>query len=178
MRPVRRALAAIEDVLMIFAAASFIAIMVVMTLDVFLRYLFSSPLTWAFEVLTRYLMLSAFFFAVSYTLRLGEHLTVEVVYNRMPTKPRSLILGILYIFVTLIIAAIFWMSADTTLRSWRNGERLVGAVNWPVWTSHIIVALGMGVLTLRAGVTTISLFTSAATGVTLTTPDRPEEDAI
>ena len=165
MKPMRDAIAAIEDLLMIFSAVSFIAIMVVMTMDVLFRYFFSSPLAWAFEVLTRYLMLAAFFFAVSYTLRKGEHLIVEIVYNMMPVKLRSLLLGLLYICATAIIAVIFWMSVGTTLRSWRDGEQFVGAINWPVWTSHIIVAIGMGAITLRAVETTISLFIAAATGV-------------
>lgn len=58
----------IERLLMIGAAICLVAIMIVMVSDVVMRYLFSSPISWAFEVLTRYLMLGSFFFG-DYILR-------------------------------------------------------------------------------------------------------------
>jgi len=178
MKAIRTAIGSVEDVLMFFAAASFIAIMLIMSADVLFRYLFSSPLAWAFEVLTRYLMPAAFFFAVSYTLRRGEHLVVEIFHSMMPIKARSFLLGLLYIVATAIIAVICWMSIGTTLGSWRGGEQFVGAINWPVWTSHLIVATGTAVLTLRAVEITISLFIASATGVEPIRSSHAEEEAI
>ena len=157
MNALRKLARAIEDVLMVLSAASFLAIMGVMVIDVLLRYLASSPLGWSFELLTRYLVLTAFFFAVSYTWRRDDHLYVEIVYRMLPVRPRSAILFVLHVAITAIIGAMFWLAVETTNESWQAGERLVGDIPWPVWTSHVIVAIGLGALAIRAVERTLTL---------------------
>jgi TRAP-type C4-dicarboxylate transport system permease small subunit len=147
----------LENVLAALSAVSFLAIMGVMVVDVMLRYLVSSPLGWSFDLLTRYLILIAFFFAVSYTWRHGEHLYVEILYRKLPTRPRSAVLFVFHLAVTVIFGIAFWLAARTTYQSWTACERLVGDMPWPVWTSHAIVAIGLGMLTIRAIERTLSL---------------------
>jgi TRAP-type C4-dicarboxylate transport system permease small subunit len=147
----------LEDVLAALSAVSFLAIMGVMVADVMLRYLASSPLGWSFDLLTRYLILTAFFFAVSYTWRYNEHLYVEILYRKLPVRPRSAVLFVFHLALTAIFGVTFWLAARTTYESWTAGERLVGDIPWPVWTSHAIVAIGLGMLTIRAVERTLSL---------------------
>lgn len=140
----------IENFLIIISATSFIVIMSIMSADVFMRYVLNSPIAWSYEALTRYLMYAAFFFAVSYTLRHGEHLRVEVIYNRMPRRPRSLILGILYLPITLLLGLAAVKATQSAAQSYHANELLAGVVHWPIWTSKAIVSIGLIVLTLRS----------------------------
>ncbi len=164
MRRFHEALARVEEVLAALSAAAFIGIMGLMLADVASRYLFSSPFAWSFDVLTRYLLLAALFFAYGYTLRHGEHLYVEVICHHIPPRPRALLLGIAYVPATAVVALAFWTSVQTARRSWTGDERLVGAIDWPIWTSKAIIVIGLGVLLLRCVERTIALLAAGAGG--------------
>lgn len=162
MSLLRTILRRIEDVLAAIAAASLVAIIFLMLADVVFRYLISSPFPWAFDVLTRYLLPAAIFFSFSYTLRYNEHLFVEVVYHRIPQRPRDLLLGFAMISAIAIIGLAFWTSILTLRRSWVGNELLVGAIQWPIWTSKVIMTIGLGILFLRCIERTVTLIAAAA----------------
>ena len=162
MTSFRALLRRIEDILAAIAAVSLVAIMFLMLADVAFRYLISSPFAWSFDVLTRYLLPAAIFFAFSYTFRYNEHLFVEVVYHRIPQRPRDLLLGIAMISAIAIIGLAFWTSISTLRRSWVGNELLVGTIQWPIWTSKAIMTIGLGVFLLRCIERTVTLIVAAA----------------
>ncbi|MFC4271263.1 TRAP transporter small permease subunit [Sneathiella chungangensis] len=139
----------IERLLMIGAAICLVAIMIVMVSDVVMRYLFSSPISWAFEVLTRYLMLGSFFFAVSHTLEKNEHLYVEIFHRMMPDRLGQLLLGLAYACTAVVLAGASWMSYLVVQENLRNSEYTAGGISWPLWTSTIIISIGLTLLTAR-----------------------------
>ncbi|WP_373089005.1 TRAP transporter small permease [Sneathiella sp.] len=149
MGQVNKIFSSVERLLMIGAAASLIAIMGIMVSDVIMRYLFNSPIHWAFEVLTRYLMVGSFFFAVSHTLERNEHLYVEIFHRMMPARIGHLLLGVAYAFTAVVLAGASWMSYLVVRSNWVNSEYTAGGISWPLWTSTIIVSIGLTLLTAR-----------------------------
>ena len=143
-----RFLTGIERAMMWIACAAMLAIMCVMVLDVTMRYLFSAPLHWAYEVLTRYLLLLVFFFSVSSVLRKGEHLVLDLLSERLPRLLRHGPLALLFLASAVVWAMTLAMTWQVLIENWTRTQ-LVPGIGWPMWTSTAIVVAGLAVLTLR-----------------------------
>ena len=145
-----RAIGALEDAAMVVVVAALFAVMAVTVADVVMRYGFNSPLPFAYDLITQYLLVAAFFLALSYTLRAGGHMNVDMllVSIRSPRARAALraagdALAIVF-FLALLHAG--WVSAHD---SWVRGDRLTGPLPWPVWISQAFVPLGVALLLLR-----------------------------
>ncbi|MFC1532188.1 TRAP transporter large permease subunit [Thermodesulfobacteriota bacterium] len=105
----------------------------VVTYDVVARYLFRSPTSWAFET-SILIMLMAVFLTVSYGLKEGAHVRVEVVFRMLPEGARKIFEIISSIFV-LFYAVIFSrhgliMVIKSVTRS--ESTDFLGLPVWPV----------------------------------------------
>ena len=124
--------------------------MLIVTVNVVLRYVFNAPLSWSYDVVAEYLMVATFFLAVSYTLRIGGHMAVDVCIGRLKNRrllaAYRLVGDILALLLTLGIG---YKGYETTATAWTNADFLPGVVPFPTWPSHILVPIGMGILALR-----------------------------
>lgn len=142
-------LAHVEDVAALLAAAALTLIMMIIVVDVFMRYVLNAPLTWAYELISSYLIPVAFFFVLAQTMRLGEHVAVDFFVDLIgPTARRWM-----FFFSSLSALAIFCvLTLVTGVEAWRSmmmNEHTIGYFVWPIWMSKATVPLGVGLLTLR-----------------------------
>ena len=93
-----------------------------MVLVVVLRYGFGIGNIALQESLT-YLHGSLFMLAIAYTLAEDEHVRVDVLYQRFSPRGRAWVnlLGTLFLLLP-VCAAIFWLSLDYVISSWREQE--------------------------------------------------------
>lgn len=105
-------------------ASAWLALLLVlgMVLVVALRYGFGIGNIALQESLT-YLHGSLFMLAIAYTLAEDEHVRVDVLYQRFSPRSRAWVnlLGTLFLLLPMC-AAIFWLSLDYVLSSWREQE--------------------------------------------------------
>lgn len=139
----------LEDALMVVAQAAMAAIMLVVVLDVTMRYGFNRPLVWSYGLISLYLMVALFFFGLSHTLRFDGHVAIDVFVGLIPKPLRHLIDGLGYGAAGLLFAAGAWLAGSETVTGYLNDELMAGAVAWPTWVAQLIVALGLGVFALR-----------------------------
>jgi TRAP-type mannitol/chloroaromatic compound transport system permease small subunit len=102
-------------------AWSTFALVLVMAANVLLRYLFSTGSVWAQE-LEWHLMAPICLFGMSYALRHGEHVRVDVVYGGFSERTKQIvnfITAILAIIVSIIIIRLSWNYVG---QSWAIGE--------------------------------------------------------
>lgn len=144
-----RLLSRIEWIWMAVAAAAVITMMFFTALDVLLRYGFNSPLTWWYDVLMNYLLLTPFFLSFSYTLAHHGHLAVEFFSRRFHPPTLHALMGIAYAVACAILSSITVLTAIESYEAWRNGDVLAGVILWPMWLSKAIIVVGMLPLTLR-----------------------------
>jgi TRAP-type C4-dicarboxylate transport system permease small subunit len=131
------------------AAACIIAMMVVITADSIGRYFFHSPLPWVMDVVTQYLMIVAVYFGLSDTFRMGDHIRIDLFRERMSPRARA-ITGVVYsIPAALVFAVIAYGNYHAMADAYQNKEFLPGYIPWPVWLSHLPIALGALLLTIR-----------------------------
>lgn len=124
-------------------------IMVVVVIDVVMRYFVNSPLSWSYELISLYLMVGLFFFGLSDTLANHAHVSVDILHLYMPTPLRHAAEFIGYALATPVFAAVFYMSVIRTWEAYRGAEVLAGHIAWPTWIASVCVPLGVGVLLLR-----------------------------
>lgn len=99
--------AALDRWTCVACVALFVAILVVMVLQVTFRYVLNSPLTWT-EELARYLFIWACFLGAPVATRRGSHVTIAFVAGRLPRGPaRAVAVGVqvlsLVFFIQLAI---------------------------------------------------------------------------
>jgi TRAP-type mannitol/chloroaromatic compound transport system permease small subunit len=86
-----------------------LVIVVLMSVNVILRYLFSIGSVWGQE-LEWHLLVPLILFGSAYALRHGEHVRVDIVYGRLSPKTRTRV-DLLSALLAVAIAALFvWLS--------------------------------------------------------------------
>ena len=140
------------------------AMMVIIVLDVGCRYLLNSPLAWSFDIITLYLTVGLFFFALSDTLEDNGHVWVDVVLARLPARAQHICYAFGYAVSWLAFAAVGWMSVLRTVGSYERREVTAGIINLPVWVSSLFVTIGCLVLLGRLAYRTVGHGAAAVTG--------------
>lgn len=144
-----RALRSLETGGQAIAGAAMVAVLAIVFTDVLLRYLFSAPLAWAYDVISRYLLMAVFYFVVSDTLRADKHIRVLFFRPFMPARLRAFVDACAYLASAAIVGVIAWLAIRRGYGEFLRGDRFVGAYLWPTWITSATVGLGMAVLSLR-----------------------------
>jgi len=144
-----RLLARVESVWMVLAGLTIIVMMVFTVLDVILRYGFNSPLSWWFDVLMNYLLLTPFFLAFSYTLAKHGHLAVEYFSKQLHRPTLHMLLAISFAGAFAVFAIITVLTAIDAYYAWVHDDVLAGVILWPMWIAKALIALGVLPLSLR-----------------------------
>lgn len=144
-----RALERLERAGLFVAGAAFIAMMLVTVADVVMRYLFNSPLTWSFDLITNYLMAAGFFLAVSATQARRQHVNVDILARQMPDRLRAAIMAAAGVAVVVLFALIWWAGATQFWEAWSKGLVLDGTIPWPRWPTYLLIPLGLALMVPR-----------------------------
>ncbi|MFH1123822.1 MAG: TRAP transporter small permease [Pseudomonadota bacterium] len=124
-----------------------LVLMVLVTVsDVFLRYLFNSPILGSWE-LTEFMMAVLVFASVGYTMVERGHVVVDLVITRLPGRVRALVECITSLIAFLLFAVVTWrnvLQAGVALqRNDVSAELFI-----PKSPFILFVAVGIGVLSL------------------------------
>jgi TRAP-type C4-dicarboxylate transport system permease small subunit len=157
-----RGIARVEHALVSVAALAVFAIMLIVAVDVVLRYLFNAPLAWSYELISSYLMPASFFFGVSETLRREQHVNVDIVYARFPLRLRRVCKMLGWAATGIVFALITWLAARGAWSRYVTGDVMAGAIPWPTWIPAALGAIGMAVMTLRLALGAIALLLASA----------------
>jgi TRAP-type C4-dicarboxylate transport system permease small subunit len=160
----RRAFDAVDNVMMFFGATMLFALMFVIVSDVALRYLFNSPIFWAYEVVSSYLMPGLFFFAVSHTLKAHAHVSVDIVHSHIGRRMRYVFETIATLVSMPVFAICTWISARNTMLDFTTGAESTSGLAVPTWTISIMLPIGFGLITLRLILNAIGYLGTLASG--------------
>ena len=147
-----RAITALEDAAMVAVVGALFAIMAITVVDVVMRYGFNAPLAFGYDLISQYLLVAAFFLALSYTLRVGGHMNVDMVLVAIRSpRARAALRAIGDALAIVLFVALLHAGWATAQDSFVRGDRLTGPLPWPVWVSQAFVPLGVALLLLRLG---------------------------
>ncbi len=130
------------------SAAAILALMLLTTCDVVLRYLLGAPIKGAYEI-SEVFFLSAVFLGLSYTQVFGEHVRVDLIISRLPANAARIV-EVLILFLALLMYGLFaWAGAKAFWASFATGEYRWGLISIPLWPAKFMIPLGVGVLCFR-----------------------------
>lgn len=132
------------------AAWATFALVLVMAGNVLLRYGFATGSVWAQE-LEWHLMSPIALIGMSYALRHGEHVRVDVLYARFGAKAQAaidLLAALLLVAIALVVVDLSW---GYVAQSWRVNEGSANPGGIPYrWALKALIPLGFLLLALQA----------------------------
>ncbi len=140
-----RAIIAVSSALNSLGGAGIVFLALATVYDVFARYLFNQPTTWATEVST-YVLIAATFFGAAHTHLIDGHVRVDVLLHRLTGSARRTALlaaawlALLFVFITA------WQSVLMVLSDHENNSRIFSLLLTPTWMPKLPIAIGLAAL--------------------------------
>ncbi len=143
-------------------------IMIVVFLDVVMRYLFNSPFSWAYDLIALYLMAGVFFLVLSDAYEANAHVNVDILQQRLPRAGIRLAELVTCAVGIAVFSLIAWLGWQRAVESYRAGDVMAGAIPWPMWPSIALAPFGATMLALRLTAHFFGHLLSLVTGRDLT----------
>jgi TRAP-type C4-dicarboxylate transport system permease small subunit len=159
-----KVLTTIEKVASTIAAAFMFAIMIIVFGDVIMRYAFNKPFSWAYDLISLYLMAGVFFLVLSEAYTERAHVSVDILQQKFSAPMIRLSEIVTCIVGIIVFALIAWLGLLRTVDSFLSSDVMAGAIPWPMWPSIGLVPFGAGLITLRLAAHLIGHVLSLATG--------------
>lgn len=147
--PASRMLGALETALVQLSALAMLLIMLIVVVDVLLRYFLSQPLIFSYDLISMYLIVMVFFFAMPDTLHRHGHVAIDIFQPWLPVRVRFLAEAISYAAATLVMALIAWKLSERTWTAFVNEEVTATTIPWPIWLSSLPAAIGCWLFAAR-----------------------------
>lgn len=124
------------------------AIMAIGTFEVVARYVFNSPTTWAWEV-NEHLLCLFLSMAAGYTLLLGRHVAVDLLYVRFSVRVRAIVDLVTWLLFFLVCVVVIWEGASEAWESTLKQERVLSSFRSPVYPDRWMIPVGAFLLLLQ-----------------------------
>lgn len=111
------------------------------------RYILNSPLSWS-EELARYLMIWATFIAVSYGVKTGAHITLDVLVVYLNDKANKLLRAISYI-ISIIYCIVVIFIGIPFVNNLINTGQTSPAMQFPMYIVYASIVVGSILMTIR-----------------------------
>ena len=164
IRTAERVLASVEWLGALIVAFLMSAIMTIVVSDVFFRYLLNRPFSWAYDLISLYLMAGLFFLTLSGAYAARAHVGLDIVYQMMPPRLRNVADLVTNLSGVALFSVIAKIGFDRFLAAFIAGDVIAGTIPWPTWPSYLLIPLGAGMLTLRMLIHAAADVVSLATG--------------
>ena len=144
-----RIVAALARIALGFSAAALLASLVTIVYSVVRRYVFNAPVAWSDE-LVGYLLVASVMLAAADALLDGEHISVDIVTERLAPPARRIVLlvGLVAVAATAILLVV--EGIGTVRFSLLVGQRSNGELALPLWIPQALVPIGAALLLAAA----------------------------
>ena len=131
----------------VVSAALLLAMLLIISYDVFLRYGFNSPTVWATEIST-YVLVALAFLGTGYTQKEDGHIRVEILFSYLP-EPRRVRLALVAAWTGLpFLAVATWQAVVMIHDNYVNATRIFSLLYTLIYIPQIPIAVGLFVFTL------------------------------
>ena len=159
-----KALTTIEKVASTIAAFFMFAIMIIVFSDVIMRYAFNKPFSWAYDLISLYLMAGVFFLVLSEAYTERAHVSVDILQQKFSPAMIRLSEIVTCIVGMTVFSLIAWLGWLRAVDSFVSSDVMAGAIPWPMWPSIGLVPFGAGLITIRLAAHLVAHLLSLATG--------------
>lgn len=136
----------------IITALTLTACVILVNLNVLMRYIANAPLYWCEEVVTM-LFVWTVFIGSTYAYRKHAHLGVDILVNKLPPKTKRVVSNIIAVLELLVLIMLTVISAQYVYhllysRAGVYKPALSDVLRMPKWWSGIAVPIGFGSSTI------------------------------
>jgi TRAP-type C4-dicarboxylate transport system permease small subunit len=142
-----RAVNALSNVCGFLSGLAVVAILVLISCEIVLRQFRSSLLVT--DEFGGYLNAAVVFLGLAYTLRHGGFIRVEILYDNLGPRMKSLATWVLLTVSTVFIGVLFYVAIKHITYSYTQDTRAVSVLETPEWIPQLTMVLGLAVLLLQ-----------------------------
>ncbi|MDO5494403.1 MAG: TRAP transporter small permease [bacterium] len=144
-----RIIRSFTSVLGVIATLATVVMMVAISTDVFYRLFYQRSVPGILEI-SETALVAAVFLGMAYTGSTNSHIQLDLLTERLPAKVRQVVVTIAWALTVVFCA---WATYATTLRamaSTQEKEIRMGLVNWPMYPSRWLIAIGFAAMLVVA----------------------------
>ncbi len=130
-----------NKVLVFIASAMMAGLMIIVCIDLTLRYFFNSPLLWGTEV-TEILLLYITFLGMAWVFREDGHVVIDVFTNKTTGRKKKILNGISYFLVGIVSAVLIYYGFYTTYDHYSRGVFNPTVIETPIALIIIVIPIG------------------------------------
>ncbi len=125
-----------------------IPLVLIVMLEIVLRYFFDSPTIWAWDVNIQ-LSGTLILLGGGYTLLNKGHVSIDVIVNRFPIRVRTIIELVTSLIFFTGIGALLWLSVGEAQYSVHSQEHWTSVWSPPIYPYRIVIVIGLVLLLLQ-----------------------------
>jgi TRAP-type mannitol/chloroaromatic compound transport system permease small subunit len=124
----------------------------IMLYEAIARHFFNSPTTWAFE----FSKMAFGFYMIwggAYTMLCGEHVSMDLLYNKWPPRTKAIMDSVTYIFFMLFICTLLYLVTADAINTISFRETSNSTLAQPLyhWRASLVVGIILLILQGTAG---------------------------
>jgi len=158
----------------LLAGLATLAIVLLISYDVAMRYFFEQPQLFVDEVAS-FLEVLVVFGGAAYTFRVGGHVRVDLVTGRLAPAARAWLRVVTLGLGVVFLAVVIWVTVQSGITAFRYG-RVSTVMLYPLWLPMLLIPAGLALMAL-AMLATLARQVRAALGPPSARDEvRPEGD--
>lgn len=130
--------------------AALFAMTMLTTADAFARYLFNAPIQGVEEATVEFFMPALVYFAIAYIFRTGGHVRITLLSDMLPARVQRALWCLFDVLTAALFALIAVGLFQRTFTAYRMNEYSTSPLNYVLWPSFAIAAIGSVLLVVRA----------------------------
>ena len=124
-----------------FAGWIVIVMMVTISYDVAMRYIFGMPTTWSFEI-NRYMLIMVVFFGGAWALPAGGHVAVDILTDKTGERKRAIFEIVTIVMALAYMSVFFFESCVFAWDAWAGNVKSTEYLAWPLWPMRTFLVIG------------------------------------
>lgn len=138
----------IEGAVVFLSGLIVIFMLTIICSEVILRALFRISVPGVFEMSSQ-MMVAISLLGISYVQQKREHITIDLISDKVPALFNKISNIIIYVIGILITIVYSWQGWISFYNSWQTQEYTLGIVQFPLWPGKLAVALSMTIIAVR-----------------------------
>jgi len=131
----------------IVSSLTILAMVLIISFEVFSRYFFNEPTSWVTEY-SLYMLVGISFLSAAYAHLSGSHIRVEILLNILSDRLQNQLKQITAWLGLLFLVLATWQMIIFVHSEFIGGARAWGLLATPLWMAETPIAIGLGVFTL------------------------------
>ena len=140
-RAADRTVIGLLGVLRVVAGLLVVAVMIITTYDVLMRYFFAAPVEWALTV-SVIALLGVTFFAAPHLVATREHVAMDLIYDHLGGVSKRVADAATWISTLAFGLCMAWLGYRAALSAFNSGLRTSGNFSIPQWTFYACIYVG------------------------------------